>query len=186
MALFSVCLWEQLWPLFLPHSPVPTEESLRCPENQHRASGRASSSVPQHGQLVWRPTCIRIPSLALFLFFLSFTFSLLQTPPHHDHTVFLSVSNKKTFQDLLAASKPTTRQFSHLFFFGYGYVFIFKFFYCWHYYKCPPVLPLRPTCPAFTTVVCGSWAMHMCIYVLFMAVFLNAGMNRKKSGNLWH
>ena len=57
-------------------------------------------------------------------------FSLLQTPPHHDHTVFLSVSNKKTFQDLLAASKPTTRQFSHLFFFGYGYVFIFKFFYC--------------------------------------------------------
>ena len=167
MALFSVCLWEQLWPLFLPHSPVPTEESLRCPENQHRASGRASSSVPQHGQLVWRPTCIRIPSLALFLFFLSFTFSLLQTPPHHDRTVFLSVSNKKTFQDLLAASKPTTRQFSRLFFFGYGYVFIFKFFLLLTLLQMSPLSsPFAP--PALLSPQwCVGRGLCICAYMFF-------------------
>ena len=109
--------------------------------------------------------CCKLPHIMITLFF-----CLFQTRRHF-----------KTYQQPLSLQPDS----SHVFSFLDMAMFLFlNFFIVDTITNVPPVLPLCPTCPAFTTVVCGSWAMHMCIYVLFMAVFLNAGMNRKKSGNL--
>lgn len=124
MDLFSACLWEQLWPLF-----------LRTPRLCRRVIALSWKSILSIGKPILQTwtTCVAAPQMhpsptvSVTLLPLSkFHFShYYKSPQCYDYTVLGSVSNKKTFQDLLEPSTPTAGLFScHVFFFfRHGYVF---------------------------------------------------------------